>query len=156
MNETRLATFAAGCFWNVEQAFRRCRGVLNTAVGFSGGTLVDPEYRDVASGRTGHVEAVRVQYDPVQVRFEELLAVFWSCHDPGEKRKPAGEVGSQYRSIIFAHDAEQELAAKTSVERLAATRGPRRPVLTEIRAVAAFYMAADHHQQYLEKRSLDR
>jgi peptide-methionine (S)-S-oxide reductase len=154
MSEVRLATFAAGCFWNVEDAFRRRRGVLNTAVGFSGGTLADPEYRDVASGRTGHVEVVRVQYDPAQVRYEELLEVFWSCHDPGEKRKPPGEVGSQYRSVIFAHDAEQELAAKSSLARLEASRRPRRPVLTEIRAAATFYMAADYHQQYLEKRRM--
>lgn len=156
MSETRLATFAAGCFWNVEDAFRRRRGVLNTAVGFSGGELANPEYRDVASGRTGHVEVVRVQYDPAQVRFEDLLEVFWGCHDASEKRKPAGEVGSQYRSIIFAHDAEQELAAKSALARVEAARGPRRPVLTEIRAAAVFYMAAEHHQQYLEKRSMNR
>jgi peptide-methionine (S)-S-oxide reductase len=153
MNEVRLATFAAGCFWNVEDAFRRRRGVLNTAVGFSGGTLADPEYRDVASGRTGHAEVVRVQYDPAQIRYEELLEVFWTCHDPGEKHKAPGEVGSQYRSILFVHDPEQELAAKSSVARLEA-RSPRRPVLTEIRAAAIFYMAADHHQQYLEKRRM--
>ena len=155
MSEVKIATFAAGCFWNVEDAFRRRRGVLNTAVGFSGGTLENPEYRDVASGRTGHAEVVRVQYDPAQVRYEELLALFWSCHDPGEKRKPPGQVGSQYRSIIFVHDAEQELAAKASLERLAAGR-PRRPVLTEIAPAAGFYMAADYHQQYLEKRRMDR
>ena len=112
MTEVRIATFAAGCFWNVEDVFRRRRGVLNTAVGFSGGALENPEYRDVASGRTGHAEVVRVQYDPVQVRYEELLELFWSCHDPSEKRKPPGQVGSQYRSIIFVHDTEQELAAK--------------------------------------------
>jgi peptide-methionine (S)-S-oxide reductase len=155
MSEVRIATFAAGCFWNVEDAFRRRRGVLNTAVGFSGGTLENPEYRDVASGRTGHAEVVRVQYDPAQVGYEELLALFWSCHDPAEKRKPPGQVGSQYRSIIFVHDAEQELAAKASLERLAAGR-PRRPVLTEIAPAASFYMAADYHQQYLEKRRMDR
>jgi peptide-methionine (S)-S-oxide reductase len=156
VSELRLATFAAGCFWNVEDAFRRRRGVLHTAVGFSGGELPDPEYRDVASGRTGHVEAVRVQFDPAQITYEQLLEVFWACHDPGEKRRPPGEVGSQYRSIIFAHDAEQELLAKTSLARLEAARRPRRPVLTEIRVASTFYRAAEHHQQYLEKRSMDR
>jgi peptide-methionine (S)-S-oxide reductase len=154
--DLRLATFAAGCFWNVEAALRRRRGVLHTAVGFSGGELAEPEYRDVASGRTGHAEVVRVQYDPAQVRYEELLEVFWSCHDPCEKHRPPGQVGSQYRSIIFTHDAEQELIAKAALARLEGSRRPRRPVLTEIRAAARFYMAADHHQQYLEKRSLDR
>ena len=156
MSETRLASFAAGCFWNVEEVFRRRRGVLNTAVGFSGGTLADPAYRDVASGKTGHAEVVRVQYDPAQIHYEELLELFWSCHDPSEKRKPPGEVGSQYRSIIFVHDAEQELAAKASLARLEAARRPRRPLLTEILAAATFYMAADYHQRYLEKRSMDR
>jgi peptide-methionine (S)-S-oxide reductase len=90
------------------------------------------------------------------VRYEELLEVFWSCHDPCEKHRPPGQVGSQYRSIIFTHDAEQELIAKSSLARFEASRRPRKPVLTEIRAAAHFYMAADHHQQYLEKRSLDR
>jgi peptide-methionine (S)-S-oxide reductase len=152
----RLATFAAGCFWNVEDAFRRRRGVLETAVGFSGGELENPEYRQVASGKTGHAEAVRVQYDPEQIRYEELLELFWACHDPSEKRRPSGQVGSQYRSIIFVHDAEQELAAKVSLTRLETSARPRRPVFTEIRAAATFYMAADHHQQYLEKRRLHR
>jgi len=152
----RLATFAAGCFWNVEDAFRRRRGVLETAVGFSGGELENPEYRQVASGKTGHAEVVRVQYDPQRVRYEELLELFWACHDPSEKRKPPGQVGSQYRSIIFVHDAEQELAAKASLARLEATVRPRRPLFTEIRVAAIFWMAADHHQQYLEKRRLDR
>jgi len=156
MSETRIATFAAGCFWNVEDVFRRRRGVLNTAVGFSGGTVENPEYRDVASGKTGHVEAVRVQYDPAQIGYQELLELFWSCHDPSEKRKPPGQVGSQYRSIIFVHDAEQELAAKVSLERLTPAVRPRRPILTEILPAETFYMAADYHQQYLAKRRMDR
>lgn len=156
MSEVRIATFAAGCFWNVEDAFRRRRGVLNTAVGFSGGSVENPEYRDVASGKTGHAEVVRVQYDPARIGYEELLELFWSCHDASEKRKPPGQVGSQYRSIIFVHDAEQELAAKSSLERLAASGRVRRPILTEIAQASTFYMAADYHQQYLEKRRLDR
>jgi peptide-methionine (S)-S-oxide reductase len=152
VNEAKVATFAAGCFWNVEEAFRRRPGVIHTAVGFSGGTLADPAYRDVASGKTGHVEAVRIQFDPAQIAYEALLEIFWSCHDPTEKRKPPGQVGSQYRSIIFVHDAEQEIAAKASLERLQASRRLRRPVLTEIVAATTFYMAEDYHQQYLEKR----
>jgi peptide-methionine (S)-S-oxide reductase len=156
MSDVRIASFAAGCFWNIEDAFRRLRGVLNTAVGFSGGALENPEYRDVASGKTGHAETVRVQYDPGKLRYDELLELFWSCHDPSEKRKPPGQVGSQYRSIIFVHDVEQELAAKASLARLEAATRPRRPIFTEIRPVAIFYMAADYHQQYLEKRRLDR
>jgi len=148
------ATFAAGCFWGVEAELRKLKGVVGATVGYTGGTLASPTYEQVCSGRTGHAEAVQVQYDPAQVSFEELLRVFWSAHDPTTLNRQGPDVGTQYRSAIFFHDAEQESLAKASKATLERSGRHRRPIVTEITPAPAFYAAEDYHQQYLAKRGL--
>ncbi len=146
------ATFGAGCFWGVEAAFREVKGVLTTAVGYSGGHLSNPTYKDVCSGRTGHAEVVQVEYDPTQVSFDDLLNVFWDNHDPTTMNRQGPDIGAQYRSAIFFHTPEQEAAAKASLER--AQSRFRNKIVTEIAPASEFYRAEDYHQQYLEKRGL--
>jgi len=146
------ATFGAGCFWGVEAAFREVKGVLTTAVGYSGGHLSNPTYKDVCSGRTGHAEVVQVDYDPAQVSFDDLLNVFWDNHDPTTMNRQGPDIGAQYRSAIFFHTPEQEAAAKASLER--AQSRFRNKIVTEIAPASEFYRAEDYHQQYLEKRGL--
>jgi len=146
------ATFAAGCFWGVEAAFRQVEGVTATAVGYTGGTAPDPTYREVCSGRTGHAEAVRVEYDPDRVSYDQLLDLFWDMHDPTTPNRQGPDVGTQYRSVIFFHTPEQEAAARASKERLQAAARRWRPIVTEIVPAPAFHRAEDYHQRYLEKR----
>ena len=148
--EMEKATFAAGCFWGVEAAFRQLPGVARTRVGYTGGTAPNPDYKLVCSGKTGHAEAVEVTYDPDRVSYEELLRVFWAEHDPTQKNRQGWDVGSQYRSAIFFHSPEQEAAARASQEE--AQRAYERPIVTELVAAPEFYEAEDYHQQYLEKR----
>jgi len=146
------ATFAAGCFWGVEEAFRQIKGVNSTTVGYTGGTLKNPTYGDVCSGRTGHAEAVEVDFDPAVVSYEQLLSVFWQSHDPTTMNRQGPDVGTQYRSAIFFHDAAQEAAARGSKAVLEKMNVFKRPIVTEIAAATDFYRAEDYHQQYLEKR----
>lgn len=146
------ATFAAGCFWGVEEAFRTLPGVLKTTVGYAGGHLENPTYERVCSGRTGHAESVLVEYDPERVSYEQLLDVFWNEHDPTTRNRQGPDVGTQYRSAIFFHDAAQQAAAIASKERLAQSGRVRAPIVTEIEPAAAFYPAEDYHQQYFLKR----
>jgi peptide-methionine (S)-S-oxide reductase len=146
------ATFAAGCFWGVEEAFRRVPGVLSTSVGYTGGTLPDPTYQAVCSDRTGHAEAVQVEYDPAQVSFDELLNVFWQTHDPTTLNRQGPDIGSQYRSAIFYHSPEQKAAAEASKAALEASGRFRRSIVTQIVPEAPFYRAEEYHQQYLAKR----
>lgn len=148
------ATFAAGCFWGVEAAFRRVPGVLATTVGYSGGSVENPSYEDVCTGRTGHAESVQIEYDPERVTYETLLDVLWQSHDPTQLNRQGPDVGTQYRSVIFCHTPEQKAAAEASKEALGRSGRYRRPVVTEIREAAPFYPAEDYHQQYLEKRGL--
>lgn len=148
------ATFGAGCFWGVEAAFRRIKGVTATCVGYIGGTMPNPTYHDVCTGRTGHAEAVEVDFDPEQVSYEDLLKVFWSSHDPTQLNRQGPDVGTQYRSAIFFHSAEQEKAAKTSKDKLQASTLFKRPLVTEIVPAPTFYKAEDYHQQYLDKRGM--
>lgn len=145
------ATFAAGCFWGVEAAFRRVKGVLDVTVGYTGGTLPDPDYRSVCSGHTGHAEAVLVQFDPAVVSYERLLDFFWKIHDPTTLNRQGPDVGSQYRSAIFTHSAEQEQSARRSLAALEASGQLRRPVVTQIVPASVFYPAEEYHQRYLEK-----
>ena len=144
------ATFAAGCFWGVEAAFRRLPGVVRTRVGYTGGTVADPGYKLVCSGTTGHAEAVEVTYDPARVSYDELLRVFWAEHDPTQKNRQGWDVGSQYRSAIFFHSAEQEGVACASLAE--EQKAYEQPILTELVPAPEFYEAEDYHQQYLEKR----
>lgn len=148
------ATFGAGCFWGVEAAFRKVKGVTSTSVGYLGGTLKNPTYQDVCSGRTGHAEVVQVEYDPSQVSYDELLTVFWDNHNPTTLNRQGPDIGTQYRSAIFFHNPEQQTAATVSKEKLQGSGKYSRPIVTEIMPVSEFYAAEDYHQQYLEKRGL--
>jgi peptide-methionine (S)-S-oxide reductase len=143
------ATFAAGCFWGVEAAFRQVNGVLQTAVGYTGGHVADPSYERVCRGRTGHAEAVEVWFDPAQVSYAELLQTFWRIHNPTTRNRQRFDFGSQYRSAIFYHDAAQQEAAIAS--RDAAQQSLRRQIVTQITPASAFYPAEEYHQRYLEK-----
>jgi peptide-methionine (S)-S-oxide reductase len=146
------ATFGAGCFWGVEEAFRNLPGVNSTTVGYAGGTLKDPTYEDVCTDRTGHAEVVEVDYDPEKVSYEKLLETFWENHDPTTKNRQGPDVGTQYRSAIFYHTPEQEATAKASMQ--SAQEKFRKPIVTEISPASRFYRAEDYHQQYLAKRGL--
>jgi peptide-methionine (S)-S-oxide reductase len=146
------ATFAAGCFWGVEAAFRQVPGVTATRVGYAGGTVENPTYELVCSDGTGHAEAVEVRYDPERVVYDDLLEIFWSNHNPTTRNRQGFDIGSQYRSAIFFHSPEQEAAARASKERLEAEGRFRNPIVTEIQPAPEFYEAEDYHQQYLEKR----
>ena len=148
------ATFAAGCFWGVEAAFRQVPGVRSTAVGYSGGTLEAPTYADVCNGDTGHAEAVEVDFDPARVSYDALLDVFWENHDPTTLNRQGPDVGEQYRSAIFFHDPEQEKSARASKEKLERSGRFRRPIVTEITPASRFWRAEEYHQQYLEKKGL--
>jgi peptide-methionine (S)-S-oxide reductase len=148
------ATFAAGCFWGVEAAFRQVKGVVATTVGYTGGSFKEPTYKDVCSGRTGHAEAVEVEYDSSQVSYEELLAVLWEIHDPTTLNRQGPDVGTQYRSAIFYHTPEQKAAAIASKEKFQDSGRFKGPIVTEIVPASQFYRAEEYHQQYFEKRGL--
>jgi peptide-methionine (S)-S-oxide reductase len=146
---TQRATFAAGCFWGVEAAFRQIPGVTGTRVGYTGGHSEDPSYYDVCSDTTGHAEAVEVEYDPTQVSYDQLLDLFWRSHDPTQGNRQGPDVGSQYRSAVYFHSPEQEEAAVASRARVQAQLPVR--VTTEVVPAETFYEAEDYHQQYFEK-----
>jgi methionine-S-sulfoxide reductase len=148
----KQATFGAGCFWGVEAAFRRIDGVTKTRVGYAGGGVDHPTYAQVCSDATGHAEVVEVTYDTDKVPYEQLLAVFWAEHDPTQVNRQGPDAGSQYRTVIFAHDDEQRAAAEASRARVQERIG--RPVATTIEDAQPFWEAEDYHQQYLEKRGL--
>jgi peptide-methionine (S)-S-oxide reductase len=148
------ATFAAGCFWGVEAAFRQVEGVTATAVGYIGGHAEKPTYEDVCTDTTGHAEAVEVQYDPQRVSYEALLDVFWTNHDPTTLNRQGPDIGTQYRSAIFYHSPEQQQAAVASKQRLEASGTFNRPIVTQIVEADTFNRAEEYHQQYLEKRGL--
>ncbi len=149
---TETATFGAGCFWGVEIEFRNVPGVVDTAVGFEGGTVANPTYEQVCRKDTGHAEVVQVEYDPEEVSYEELLETFWDAHDPTQVNRQGPDVGSQYRSAIFFHTPEQEEKALESRAR-AQTRFER-PIATEIVPASDFWRAEEYHQQYLVKRGM--
>lgn len=148
------ATFGAGCFWGVEVAFRNVPGVQDALVGYSGGQTENPTYKDVCSGRTGHAEAVEVEYDASAVSYDDLLKVFWENHDPTQVNRQGPDVGEQYRSVIFFHTPEQQAAAAASKAALDQSGRYRKPIATQIVPAAPFYRAEDYHQRYLEKRGL--
>ena len=146
------ATFGAGCFWGVEEEFRKIPGVRNTAVGYSGGTLQNPTYEDVCTDETGHAEVVEVDYDPQRVPYETLLDAFWKGHNPTQLNRQGPDVGRQYRSVIFFHSPEQEAAARASKERLEKSGKFPRPIVTQIVPAEPFWRAEEYHQRYFEKR----
>jgi peptide-methionine (S)-S-oxide reductase len=148
------ATFAAGCFWGVEAAFRQIKGVVSTSVGYTGGHFDNPNYRQVCTGMTNHAEAVEVVYDPSRVSYDQLLEVFWSNHNPTTLNRQGPDVGTQYRSAVFYHSPEQRKKAEASRAQLEASGRYRNPIVTEIKEATTYYPAEDYHQQYLEKRGL--
>jgi len=148
------ATFGGGCFWGVEVAFRQIPGVTATQVGYMGGSLKNPTYKDVCTDRTGHAEVVEVTYDPAKVSYEDVLKVFWTCHDPTQMNRQGPDVGTQYRSAIFYHTAEQQAAAQASKQELERAGAFKRPIVTAIVPATEFWRAEEYHQQYLQKRGL--
>lgn len=148
------ATFGAGCFWGVESTFRQIAGVIDTAVGYLGGTLANPTYEDVCTDQTGHAEVVQVTFDPAKVSYVQLLNVFWEMHDPTTRNRQGPDIGTQYRSAIFFHSAEQEAIARKSKAEVEASGKFKRPIVTEITPASTFYRAEEYHQRYLEKRGL--
>jgi len=148
------ATFAAGCFWGIEDAFRQVRGVTDATVGYTGGHTVNPTYREVCSDRTGHAEAVEVEFDPQEVSYHELLAAFFQMHDPTQLNRQGPDYGTQYRSAIFFQDAEQEAAARAAKQALERAGTFKRPIVTEIAAAGPFYRAEEYHQRYFEKNGI--
>jgi peptide-methionine (S)-S-oxide reductase len=149
---TEKATFAAGCFWGVEDAFRSLKGVVDTAVGYTGGLTKNPSYEAVCTDSTGHAEAVQVEYDPERIAYDELLDLFWKMHDPTTKNRQGPDVGSQYRSAIFYHTDAQRASAEASKQRQQQSGKHCRRITTQIVPAADFYRAEDYHQQYLAKR----
>jgi len=148
---SQKATFGAGCFWGIETAFRRVKGVLSTTVGYSGGSFKEPTYQDVCTGTTGHTEVVEVDYDPAKVSYDELLKVFWEIHNPTTMNRQGPDIGTQYRSVIFFHNPEQKAAAEASKEKLQRNGHYKNPIVTEITPASEFYKAEEYHQQYFEK-----
>ena len=154
MTPLEKATFGAGCFWGVEVAFRQVPGVTDATAGYLGGTLPNPTYQAVCTGRTGHAEVVEVTYDPTKVGYDDLLNVFWTSHDPTTLNRQGPDRGTQYRSAIFYHDEAQKAAAIASKDRWNKAGRFSSPIVTEITPASAFYRAEEYHQRYLEKHGL--
>ncbi len=150
-DKTEIASFAAGCFWGVEQEFRKEKGVLATAVGFMGGHTKNPTYREVSEGDTGHAETVQVEYDPKVVKYEQLLDLFWALHDPTTLNRQGPDFGEQYRSAVFFHTDIQKASAISSRDRLQKSGELDGKIVTEIAPARTFTKADDHHQQYVQK-----
>ena len=148
------ATFGAGCFWGVEEAFRKILGVIETKVGYMGGSLDNPTYEDVCTDKTGHAEVVQVLYDENKVSYNELLDLFWNIHDPTQINKQGPDIGTQYRSVIFYHNENQRKIAEKAKQELQSSNKFRRPISTEIKKAETFYPAEQYHQHYLEKQGL--
>jgi peptide-methionine (S)-S-oxide reductase len=146
------ATFGAGCFWGVEARFQQIPGVLETAVGYEGGKLDNPSYRDVCTDATGHAEVVEIDYDPAKVNFQTLLDLFFELHDPTQLNRQGPDWGAQYRSAVFFHSPEQEAEAKATIARLTAGKKFPKPIVTQVVPAETFWRAEEYHQKYLEKR----
>ena len=147
---TETATLAGGCFWGVEELIRKLPGVVDTTVGYAGGTLENPRYEDVKTGRTGHAESVEIVFDPSKISYDDILDFFFRLHDPTTRNRQGNDVGTQYRSAIFVHDEKQREAAKKAIER-AQQKWPR-PIATEIVDAAKFWPAEGYHQDYLQRK----
>lgn len=150
--KTQKATFAAGCFWGIEAAFRKAKGVIKTTVGYTGGSLANPTYEDVCSNKTRHAEAVLLEFDPKKISYQKLLEIFWNVHDPTQVNRQGPDVGSQYRSVIFYHNQGQKEAAISSLAK--EQKKHAHPIATKIAKAEKFWKAEEYHQQYLEKRNV--
>jgi peptide-methionine (S)-S-oxide reductase len=153
-NKNKFAVFGAGCFWGVESSFRAVEGVVDVAVGYAGGDVGKPSYRQVCTGKTGHAEVVQVEYDPARVTFAQLVEVFWQIHDPTTLNRQGPDFGTQYRSVIFYSDEDERKAAEESKRRLDETGKLGRPVVTQIAPAAEFYRAEEYHQRYYERMGI--
>ena len=151
---TEKATFAAGCFWGVEARFGEIPGVLDTAVGYEGGTSDHPTYKEVCTDRTGHAEVVEVTFDPSRLKYETLLDTFFSLHDPTQLNRQGPDWGSQYRSAIFTHSDQQAAEAREKISELSVSGAFRKPIVTQVLPAATFWKAEEYHQKYLEKRGM--
>ena len=148
----KQATFGAGCFWHIEEEFKKVEGIVSTAVGFMGGGLNNPSYKDVCTGKTGHAEVVHLEYNPEIISYEKLLEVFWNIHDPTTLNRQGPDIGTQYRSAIFFYDEDQKNSANLSKEKFDKSRKFKNKIVTEIMPSSEFYKAEDYHQQYFEKQ----
>ena len=148
------APFGAGCFWGVEEVFRKIKGVEKTTVGYMGGTLKNPTYEDVCTDKTGHAEVIQVEYDPKKVSYENLLEIFWGIHNPTQLNRQGPDYGTQYRSVIFYHDEKQKKIAEASKDKLGKSKKYSKPIATEITRAGEFYKAEEYHQRYLQKKGL--
>jgi peptide-methionine (S)-S-oxide reductase len=148
------ATFGAGCFWHVEDLFRKTKGVKSTKVGYTGGNLPNPTYEEVCTDRTGHAEAVEVEYNPDEISYEELLNVFWNNHDPTSLNRQGPDIGNQYRSSIFYHNDSQKQIAEKSKEKLNSSGKFSKDIVTEVIPSLEFYSAEEYHQKYFQKHGL--
>jgi len=153
-NKTEKATFAAGCFWGVEETFRMVKGVISTKVGYTGGHHENPTYEEVCTDKTGHAEAVQIEFDPTKITYEHLLDIFWDNHDPTTLNRQGPDIGIQYRSAIFYHNTKQKAAATKSKNKLQKAAYKNKKIVTEITPAAEFYVAEEYHQQYLKKRGM--
>ncbi|MBW4604168.1 MAG: peptide-methionine (S)-S-oxide reductase MsrA [Calothrix sp. FI2-JRJ7] len=145
------ATFGAGCFWGVEAAYRKVKGVLSTSVGYMGGHFENPCHLDVVSRITGHAEVAQIEYDPAIVSYEELLNIFWDIHDPTSLNRQGADRGEQYRSVIFYHTSQQETIARNSKQSLQSSGKFEKAIVTDIKPASTYWLASDEHQQYFEK-----
>lgn len=150
-----IATFGAGCFWGVEETFRKLPGVSNTTVGYMGGNKENPTYEEVCTDKTGHAEVVQIEFDPAQIRYEELLEVFWNNHNPTTLNRQGPDVGTQYRSVIFYHDEEQKRIAEASKQQQDQSGRWKDPIVTQVEPASTFWRAEEYHQRYLQKRGMD-
>ena len=148
------ATFAAGCFWHAEDLFRKIKGVKSTKVGYIGGKLANPTYEEVCTDKTGHAEAVEIEYDPIEISYEELLDLFWNNHNPTSLNRQGPDVGIQYRSSIFFHDESQKQTALKSKEKLESSGKFSKKIVTEIVPSPEFYKAEEYHQKYFQKHGI--
>ena len=148
---TETATLAGGCFWGVEELIRQLPGVIDTTVGYTGGTLAAPRYEDVKTGRTGHAESIEIEFDPARISYEEILRFFFRLHDPTTPNRQGNDIGTQYRSAIFVHDDKQREVAERVKKEVEASGKWTRPIATEIVAATDFWPAEDYHQDYLQK-----
>ena len=151
-NNLQKATFGAGCFWHVEEVFSKTKGVISTSVGFMGGTLQNPSYKQVCTGSTGHAEVVYLEFDPDIVSYDELLNIFWNLHDPTTLNRQGPDIGTLYRSAIFYYNEEQEKAAKSSKENLEKGKKFKNKIVTEIISANEFCKAEEYHQKYFQKK----
>ena len=148
------ATFGAGCFWGVEARFTEMPGVVDTAVGYEGGDLEHPTYKEVCTDRTGHAEVVEVTFDPARVSYDTLLDAFFALHDPTQVNRQGPDWGSQYRSVVFAQSDEQMRQAQAKIAELNASGAYRKQIATKVEPATVFWKAEEYHQRYLEKRGM--